>query len=100
LAVLKYAVRHDSRVAAADSNKRREKHNETRSLVYFVDAGSISLDTSNAGSTGTNIVADQVKLRPNKSLNLTAEAEARQKVKHGGQAQTRNAQENENSSLD
>jgi hypothetical protein len=34
-------------------------------------------------------------LPPNKSLKLTAEAEARQKMEHGGQVQTRSAQENE-----
>ncbi len=31
---------------------------------------------------------------PNQSLKLTAEAEARQKVEHGGQVQTRYPQEN------
>jgi len=32
---------------------------------------------------------------PNQSLKLTAEDEARQKVEHGGQVETRSAQENE-----
>jgi hypothetical protein len=36
-----------------------------------------------------------VNLPPNQSLKLTAEAEARQKVEHGGQMVSRGAQENE-----
>jgi hypothetical protein len=34
-------------------------------------------------------------VRPNQSLKLTAGAEARQKVEHGGQVRTHSAQENE-----